>query len=163
MEIQRLRDKIREKEMALARLVREQESLTLQLDAYRDALSIVSAPEKELTVDSSSQPASSQLSKSRGRPKSPISLVWAHVLLALSTAADPVFDYKRITEVGRLKGITMKDASIRTQMKFLVDDGFLDRVANGQFKITHKGELEIRETLAKNDGHELLKHMQSVA
>jgi len=81
---------------------------------------------------------SAEKPKKKSRNRMPSS-DWVKIFGELHERYSDGFGYDQIMGVGATLGIDLKRPSLRTKMMNLADAGHVDRIDNGEFKITEKG------------------------
>lgn len=87
-----------------------------------------------------------EMKESSGKSRS-ISEMWARLLSSVSNQPD--FGYDDLETMAGILGHDVGKPGLRSQVKLYVDDGLLERVANGKFRVLPKAVPAIEESLGK--------------
>jgi hypothetical protein len=79
--------------------------------------------------------------------KRKLSDVWGKILAPL--VKHDAFSYEEVQAIAEAVGHDLKTNTLRSQMKVFVDDGLVERIDNGKFKITEAGALAAHEAVLR--------------
>ncbi|CDZ30745.1 Hypothetical protein NGAL_HAMBI490_56150 [Neorhizobium galegae bv. officinalis] len=133
--------------------------LSIQIESYTDAAKMVYGPRFSPLMTALTSPHHYPVlpgwpgfgpptnSAATHKRKRSISINWATALAHLQNLES--FGYAQIVEISDLKDLKITIAAARSQMKTYVEMGLVDRVNDGEFKVTEKGREASQEALRK--------------
>ncbi|UXT85144.1 hypothetical protein [Agrobacterium tumefaciens] len=143
-------------------LQKEIETIDLQIKTYEHAgglvfgerrfQSILSAAQGGTdffmmqVVDGNVEAVRVDVHEGTGKSRS-MSEIWAKLLSSVSQQGD--FGYDDLETMAGILGHEVGKAGLRSQVKLYVDDGLLERVSNGKFRVLPKAGSVIEEALGK--------------
>ena len=143
-------------------LQKEIETIDLQIKTYEHAgglvfgerrfQSILSAAQGGTdffmmqVVDGNVEAVRVDVHEGSGKSRS-MSEIWAKLLSSVSQQED--FGYDDLETMAGILGHEVGKAGLRSQVKLYVDDGLLERVSNGKFRVLPKAGSVIEEALGK--------------
>lgn len=122
-----IEERLRTKQGLLAKLDRERETLLIEIKTYLDALGLVRG-------QTSQTDPSPKKSRQRG-----LSSHWKAILAYLAADSTKPFGYDDVFIAASLAEVDITRGAARTKMMSFVDDGLIERVSDGQFRVTPKG------------------------
>jgi uncharacterized protein with von Willebrand factor type A (vWA) domain len=135
--------KIDQRRARLLELERERLILQGELSAYEDALRYF-PPDNPQPVDNDAAPAPKAAQEERQvRRRRRIAEPWADALRQVCPTVNATFSIDAIMRAVMTHGITPTRGNVRSQMAAYIERGIVDRVSDGQFRLTDAGIAEL--------------------
>lgn len=148
-----IRAKLQEKRAALSKLDRQRETLLVEVRTIEEILGMVSE-EVEVEVVPNNRgyhwlpsirtaggglSPDSQFTANPVRKSKGLSHHWKAILGYMASAYPKSFTYDELVQIASLEDVEMTKNAARTKMMGYANDGFVERISDGVFRMTERG------------------------